>query len=374
MMIPHAPIRARCWLALAALAILPGGCLVDVDAAREGDRDAAAADTASVEDTVSSALDGDGAAEDTAPVIPEGCPTPVITSTTPVGAVLAVPASVVLDGAASVPGADGRDIVAYHWEVVRAPDACGPIVLPSLANQANLRAATVGTYEVRLTVDDGGGATGCPDARFAFTMVPNSEGIAVELTWETPGDPDPTDVGPETGADLDLHLLHEFATGGYDGDGDGELDGWFDSQFDCFWHNSKPNWGSVDPLADDDPELVADETIGCGPEVITFATPEDGKTYRIGVHYWDDHGFGRSTAKIRVWVRGELVFEQARELIDKDLWFVARLAWPSGELTRVRGCGGTPTPCETDAECQGGEACTDRVAPAYVHPLYSNSN
>lgn len=216
----------------------------------------------------------------------------------------------------------------------------------------------------------GADVSGLPLRCPAGPPLATSPGLAITLTWETPGDPDETDAGPESGSDLDLHLLHQAADRGYDVDGDGEPDGWFDNRYDCFWYNERPNWGSDDPSVGDDPELTSDATNACGPEVVVLDLPEDGTSYRVGVHAWDDHGYGASFARLRVVVRGELVFDRTLELVDRDLWFAARISWPSGDVTRVRGCGGTPTPCEADGDCADGSACVDRVAPGYVHPLF----
>jgi hypothetical protein len=49
--------------------------------------------------------------------------------------------------------------------------------------------------------------------------------LEIQLLWNTPNDPDQSDEGPEAGSDLDLHLLHPFATG-FDVDEDGQPDMW----------------------------------------------------------------------------------------------------------------------------------------------------
>ncbi|MGM0576099.1 MAG: choice-of-anchor D domain-containing protein [Myxococcota bacterium] len=169
---------------------------------------------------------------------------------------------------------------------------------------------------------------------------PLPDAIHVELTWDTPGDPDQTDHGPMAGSDLNLHFAHPSATG-VDIDSDDVPDGWFDDTFDCFWFNNSPEWGSDDENADDDPSLDHDDTDGLGPENIVLPVPEDGLTYRVGVHYWNDHGYGPSNATVRVYIYSSLVFElEDVELVNHDFWEVATIDWPSGEVELVTGDGG----------------------------------
>ena len=124
------------------------------------------------------------------------------------------------------------------------------------------------------------------------------------------------------------------------------------SPYDCFWFNAYPDW--ADYGAAGDPGLDRDDTDGAGPENINLDGPEDGAVYPIGVHNWDDHGYGNSFATVRVYVYNVLVYEAANvELQSKDMWCVASLAWPSGEIT----------PCLDDA---GGP----HITPDYRHPMF----
>jgi hypothetical protein len=199
------------------------------------------------------------------------------------------------------------------------------------------------------------------------------EAIHIELLWNTANDPDQTDNGPIAGADLDLHFAHPLAVGGFDGDGDGQPDGWFDLPFDTFWYNEQPNWGSIDPAVDDDPSLDRDDTDGAGPENVNLNIPENNTRYKVGVHYWKDHGFGPSFVTVRVFIFGVLVFELTDvELVNHDMWTVTHIEWPPTngkppELVKV--CSGTTTTCASDAEC-GGSKCGLRISPNYQHPFY----
>jgi hypothetical protein len=166
--------------------------------------------------------------------------------------------------------------------------------------------------------------------------VVSDQAIHIELTWETPLDPDPYDEGPEAGTDLDLHFKHPKAMWN-------EEEGWFHQPFDCYWFNRHPNWGSLDPEAGDDPSLDRDDTDGAGPENLNLGSPEDGQIYALAVHVHDDHAYGPSWARVRVYIFGALVLETAPvELVSHDLWKVATIQWPSQEVVALTGEGGGP--------------------------------
>ena len=240
----------------------------------------------------------------------------------------------------------------YEWSV-QQPAGSQSVFLPSAAAPDPTFVVNVaGTYIFKLRVWDANGEQSCIDAE-ATVFVNPDEAIHVELLWHTPNDPDETDEGPEAGADLDLHFLHPFATG-EDVDGDGTPDGWFDQPFDCFWFNAHPNWASLDPMVDDDPGLDLDDTDGAGPENVNLNIPEDGQTYKVGVHYWNDHGFGPSLATVRIYIYSSLVFQlDDVEMVHQDMWEVATIAWPSGEVTLKTDSGGNY-----------------KIIPNYQHPFF----
>ena len=58
------------------------------------------------------------------------------------------------------------------------------------------------------------------------------------------------------------------------------------------------------------------------------------EVYLTEVHYYNDHGFGESLATVHAYIHGQLVLEVPDvSLTDLDLWTVARIEWPSGEVT-----------------------------------------
>ena len=243
--------------------------------------------------------------------------------------------------------------VAKHQWSVDQPIGSMSVFLPSAtAPDPTFEANVAGTYVFRLDVWSETGEASCMPAEYTVFVNPD-EAIHVELLWSTPNDEDQTDEGPEAGADLDLHFRHPYATG-EDVDGDGKPDGWFDQPFDCFWFNPHPNWGSLDPLKDDDPGLDRDDTDGAGPENVNLNIPEDGLTYDIGVHYWNDHGYGPSAATLRLYIYSSLVFQVSDvQLANHDLWQVATVAWPSGKVQLT-----------TD------ESGSYEIIPNYKHPFF----
>ncbi|MCB9729215.1 MAG: choice-of-anchor D domain-containing protein [Deltaproteobacteria bacterium] len=223
-------------------------------------------------------------------------------------------------------------IAAWHWQV-DPPEGVAPAFSPHDGSpEPTFEANVAGTYRFTLTVEDIDGVPSAEAAVAVVQVIPD-EAIHVELLWETPGDPDPTDEGPEAGADLDLHFVHPYAPG----------DGWFDVPFDCYWFNPHPNWAALAPQVDDDPGLDRDDTDGAGPENLNLSIPEAGLAYRVGVQSWADHGFGASVATVRVFIYGELTYEASCPIGGQDLWDAARILWPSGEVVPTGGVGACVT-------------------------------
>jgi hypothetical protein len=159
----------------------------------------------------------------------------------------------------------------------------------------------------------------CSDWSLAvpFCITPDA-GLRVELTWSTPGDPD---QGDDSGTDLDLHLRHP--DGG---------DSWGGAST-CSAANPSPGWGAAGSA--NDPELIFEDDDGAGPEAVQITDPES-VAYDIGVHYVDDLAFGGSSATVRVFVDGSMVYEYAdKTLVDGDFWHVGEAAWPGGTITVV---------------------------------------
>jgi hypothetical protein len=234
------------------------------------------------------------------------------------------------DGSSPAHGVGEGAIDTWEWSVEQ-PAGSQSVFLPSKTfPNPTFEANVAGVYTFSLTVWENMHGPSCIPATFEVVVIPD-EAIHVELLWHTPNDPDESDTGPDAGSDLDLHFLHPWAAGP-DLDGDGQPDGYFDMPFDCFWFNAHPNWGSYDPSINDDPGLDRDDTDGGGPENVNLDIPEN-VTYRVGVHYWNDHGYGAAFATVRIYIYGLLVLEVADVmLVDSDMWEVCTIEWPYGKV------------------------------------------
>lgn len=212
-----------------------------------------------------------------------------------------------------------------------------------------------GEYKFGMQVLDDTNTEGCIAATFTVLCIPDEQ-IHVELLWDTPDDVNKTDDGQGAGADMDLHFTHPNAELAQvcenppklcngqpcvcqdDLDKDGKPDPWFHTLFDCFWFNPDPNWGSLDPGVDDNPGLDLDDTDGWGPENMNLANPQNSTIYQVGVHYWDDHGYGESVATVRIYIVGQLAAELISVSMNEcDFWWVKRISWPDGTLLDVDG-------------------------------------
>lgn len=246
-----------------------------------------------------------------------------------------------LDGSAS--WLPSGEIVSWTWSVIQPVGSAGVFEPSPYVAAPAFRVNVAGLYTFSLMVADESGNLSCEAAEYEVAVIPD-EAIHVELVWSTPRDPDETDEGAGAGTDLDLHFAHELA-GGPDLDGNGLPDGWFDVPFDTFWFNPEPNWASLEPNADDDPSLDRDDTDGAGPENLNLNTPEDGRAYRVAVHYWNAHGFGDAYATVFVYLHGQLVWSAEDVLLTEfDMWEAAVIHWSSSipEVVAVQNPFGGP--------------------------------
>lgn len=215
-------------------------------------------------------------------------------------------------------------IQGYEWTVVERPADSTAQFSPN-ARSANPQffLDLAGRYVFELRVYDANNTPSCETSQITVLAVPN-EDIHVQLVWDTPGDPNQTDSGVGRGTDLDLHVLNpnRAAT-------------WNASPWDCYWLNVSPNWGS-NSSSNDDPSLDIDDTDGAGPENINLNNPED-LAYRVGVYYFDDHGYGPSYATIRIYLRSTLVFQYRDKYLERtgQFWEVGTIDWSGGAVSSI---------------------------------------
>lgn len=277
----------------------------------------------------------------------------------------------------SLPGCNAP-IVKYQW-TAKQPAGSSQVFEPGATSvETTFTANAAGAYTICLEVWDANGVKSCNPACLEILILPE-EAIHVELLWDTPNDPNQSDTGPGAGADLDLHFAHPEASGP-DIDCDGKDDPWFSNPYDTFWFNPNPNWGSASPAVNDDPSMDLDDTDGAGPENLNLDVPEGSPSnpvaYSVGVHYWNDNGFGTSFATVNIYIMGVLMAQFDKvELKPLDMWNVGRINWPNtasgGSLAAVEACYQTPgaAPCGGFGKAwqPTGAPC---VTPCYVNPSF----
>jgi hypothetical protein len=165
---------------------------------------------------------------------------------------------------------------------------------------------------------------------------PQGDGeLFVMLVWSTPGGPG---AGVSPGSDATLHLRHPSAVGQapYSGlapqiyktdlDGDEVDDGWFSIPYDAFGPSQASTWGCGG--------CTTDFANSNGPEERVVREPE-AVTYRVGVDYWSDGGFGVSDVKVRIFVDDVLLHEATATLSARDFWEVADIQYPGPQITPI---------------------------------------
>ena len=221
-------------------------------------------------------------------------------------------------------GACGHDAATFQWTVIQPQGSQGVFKPSSTHPTPTVVANVVGDYRFELQTYNFNGQPCDHISHYTVSVLPTTA-LHVELTWTTPGDPDETDTGPAAGSDLDLHFYQHLS-------GPPEQT-WFDSFADCYWLNPNPNWGDASPTADDDPSLDRDDTDGAGPENLSLNHAEPGAEFGVMVHYWSSHGFGESSAQVRVYWHGELAYESLPVTLQQlDGWDVGTFSWATGEF------------------------------------------
>jgi hypothetical protein len=253
-----------------------------------------------------------------------------------------------LDGSRSTDtdGPNGQP-VQYEWVVTQRPEGSTSVPVERFSNRLspaeggpadNASTPTAvffvdlaGTYVIELRVTDSemvsAPSASCPQAPAQVTIIANpNEDIHLQVTWNTPGDPDQTDL---EGSDVDIHFLHPNGLDWFRGGG----------TYDCYFANPTPDWGRANN-PDDNPSLDIDDTNGSGPENINLDQPENtdtlGAPYRVGVHYYRStvgafggaDAWGPSDVRVRIYLGGVIAYDVTRRLQEtNDFWEVAAILW-----------------------------------------------
>jgi hypothetical protein len=128
--------------------------------------------------------------------------------------------------------------------------------------------------------------------------------IKIELTWDNT-------------ADLDAHFLRPGGT--YD-----------IPPGDCYWNNMNPDWG-IAGVTTDNPSLNTDDADGYGPEIITLASPYEQGTYTYMVNYYGTNA-GTTTATVKIWIRGNLDYDNSSQISWGETRVIADIVWPAGTV------------------------------------------
>ncbi len=229
-------------------------------------------------------------------------------------------ARVQLDGTGSS-DPDGT-VEQYLWTVIDKPSDSRSIPIPMNIAQPNFFFDIAGTYTLQLRVWDNQGMESCEPATVTYTAVPG-ETIHIQLIWDTPN------------SDMDLHLVRP---GGalWDGLAHGGSD-YPVSYDDCFFSTCKqeyePSGNPVDWSSCGHPSLDIDDQNGYGPENINLNDPCEGD-YELYVHFWDAFDAGPTTAKVRIYVLGELRYQEEVLFTEEHKrWYVANIRWGFGDAT-----------------------------------------
>lgn len=195
------------------------------------------------------------------------------------------------------------DALFYDWRLAARPAGSAATISDPSIPTPTLFVDVVGSYPVCLTVTD---TTGLVSPEACVTVYVGDPDLHMQLVWDT------------AFTDLDLHFLHPNGT-------------WTNPVWDCYSRNNRPNWG--DPgSSTDDPGLDIDDVDGWGPENINIEEPEEGLTYKVAVHFVADHGGGPTIPRLRIFLRGLLVYDKSASVLPQDgyFWEVAEITWSGG--------------------------------------------
>jgi hypothetical protein len=217
---------------------------------------------------------------------------------------------IALDGSGSS-DPDGDAPLIYKWTLRQKPMGSSTgIAAPDQATTSmRLDAFLPGEYEAELSVTDSTGVKSCAPARAKVVATP-AQKLLIEMFWNN------------SKTDLDLHVL-KSASAAFGVPPD-----------DCFYMNPTPDWG-VSGDTSDDPAFLRDALTGYGPEVFGYVNPV-ANIYRIAAEFSNSHLDPNPTSEVtvRIYEYGVVKAEFKKTMLKQgEVWAVADLEWPSGNIT-----------------------------------------
>lgn len=219
--------------------------------------------------------------------------------------------TVLLDASGSQdPDAEsGNGIAEYHWELLDRPPGSTAGITGAELGQFFVDVG--GTYSGTLRVVDADGAIS--DAVDFDVVTPTAFNWEFELTWDT------------ADTDFDLHVVSLALT--TSATGIGAIPG------DCHYASKTQDWPPLG-VPEGDCRMVSDDLNGYGPELVVVTN--GGFTYRALAHwYGNTAAVPGTTATLRVYREGEVLYEQSRTLGNvKDAWNIVTVS-SNGLATEV---------------------------------------
>ena len=205
----------------------------------------------------------------------------------------------------------GAEISEQLWSMKSKPTGSASALVEQDRGATFLLDA-VGVYVFEATVKDKYGRFACGTEEITL-IVPESADIDVELRWKTPADNNRDDG---KSADLDLYYIHQNSS-----------DVWNDVKWSVFGLQLRQDWGVIGDSTDD--PMLSEDRKEFGPETLIHEKPETGSIYSVGVYYQEDEGFGASYAEVKIFLRGNLVYQSPPTYMEKEglFWYVGKINW-----------------------------------------------
>lgn len=223
---------------------------------------------------------------------------------------------------------DEIPLTQYRWELVSKPFGSRASLPTGQANILGFEPDVIGAYTAALTVTNDRGNRSTPCAA-PFEVLPEQR-LWVEIDWRYPGD------------DIDLVVIRD--------------EGAFDSLDSCREGICNGDWGQPGDVIDD-PQLVATDREGTGPETVGIIEPRDS-VYWIGIYDNPDSvRNGSNETQMRIYGDGQQIWEGSYAVTGEPggPWegfdppdapvYLAKVRFPSSGPAIVRPCA-DPAPGE----------------------------